>query len=431
MFKKGILTLFVVLVGLFAVGAVHAAQIDSLASSAETALPPTQVYVNPGGLGDVLIYGYYNVRDNHATYFTVTNTSTEYGARVRIRFREAANVDDCNGSVEVLDFDICLSPGDMWGGVIYTDSEGYARLESWDTDTYVITSDSSTGVIFPTAYPNGVQFKTVLGNTIDQTREGYFEIIAERQLTEVSADGTCGPTLLDVSGSDVDNVLMGHAYIINEGTGASYPYVATALADFAWGDITSGIGTVRPNLRDDSEDGTIRPVNYALTKAAVGTVYVNEPGQKTSLIITFPTKWATHTCTSTTDDIFDDPRVLVTVWDDAEHSPETVCEFSPCPSGTDNELPYEVNVIDIDNKGIFTSDVETVIDSPYDFGWIMIDFTQAATSAPSPAHATSYGSFTSSGLPAIGYVVHDIDSGVTTGMLPLQYGSNVVLTGGG
>jgi len=428
MFKKGILGLFAVLLCIAVAGVAQAYQIDSLASGTEPFAPPTQVFVNPGGLGDVLLYGYYNVRDNRVNYFTVTNTDATMGARVRIRFREAGNISgDCNGSYEVLDFDICLSPGDMWGGWVYKDSSGTARLESWDTDTYVITSDGSAGVIFPTQYPDGVQFKTVLGNTADQTLEGYFEIIAEEQLAEVAdGSGNCGPDLLD-NNTDVDNVLMGHNYMIDDDNSATYAYAATALGDFAFADISGLIGSDRPNLKDDSEDGTIVPVNYALTKNRVATIYDVEPGAKTAGIVTFPTKWATHTCSTADDDIFDDMRVLITVWDDAENSPASVCEFSPCPGGTDNELPYEVNVINLNGGNLFTTDVEVSLSSPYDFGWINIDFTQTATTPASPTHQTSYGSYISNGLPAIGYVVHDFDDGASTGMLPLQYSTDVIM----
>jgi hypothetical protein len=44
MLKKGILTLFVVALGIFAFGLANADQIDSLASGTETLLPSTDVY---------------------------------------------------------------------------------------------------------------------------------------------------------------------------------------------------------------------------------------------------------------------------------------------------------------------------------------------------------------------------------------------------
>jgi hypothetical protein len=90
MLKKGILTLFVVALGVFAFGLANADQIDALGSGESGQFqPPTDVYVNPGGLGDALIYGYYNVRDNRDNYFNVVNTDVSNGVRARIRFIEA------------------------------------------------------------------------------------------------------------------------------------------------------------------------------------------------------------------------------------------------------------------------------------------------------------------------------------------------------
>jgi hypothetical protein len=423
--KVVLLTVLLVALGL---GTAFADQIDSLASSSGPAAP-TQVYVNPGGLGDVLIYGYYNVRGNDSI-FAVTNTDTQNGARVRIRFREAATLGApiCNGSVEVLDFDICLSPGDVWSGVITSTANG-ALLISDDNDTYIQSSPPpAPAVIFPTAYPNGVPAA--------QTLEGYFEIIAERQLEEVLDDGTCGPNLDDMVGTDVGNVLMGHHYIVNLPSSRTFGYAATALGDFAIGDITSDITTNRPNLRDDSETGTITPVNYALTKNAVFSVYDLESNIQgdTELIVTFPTKALTHdeavvadVCVRDDDDIFDDPRVKVVIFDDAENSPQTVCEFSPCEPGVDVELPHEVNVVNISGSNIFTSDVETAVATNFDFGWISVNMVDTNTDAPDVAHQTTFGGLTSLGLPAIGYAVHSFGAGDFSGLVPFQYTTNIVV----
>ncbi|HXX58354.1 MAG TPA: hypothetical protein VEI96_10175 [Thermodesulfovibrionales bacterium] len=104
MIKKSVFIAMLLVVTGF--GSAFALQIDSLASGSESVLPPTKVFVNPSGLGDALIYGYYNVRDaNRENIFTVINTSTRYGVRARIRFREAADINTeeglCNGGWEI------------------------------------------------------------------------------------------------------------------------------------------------------------------------------------------------------------------------------------------------------------------------------------------------------------------------------------------
>lgn len=496
MIKKAVLIAVLLVVMCF--GTAMAAQIDSLASNGESGPAPTTVFVNPGGLGDALIYGYYNVRNNNETIFTVTNTDQSNGARVRIRFREAATltqvdtttlIPGCdNGSQEILDFDICLSPGDVWTGQITSDAAGAGLLKSTDTDTFVQTknADCNVGgilnpaVIFPTQFPNGVEFKfpADLNITADQTREGYFEVIAERIL---SGPGTCsnvtGSTLpkctcgdmLDVEsdgdpltcdvlaspsvGQSVDNVLMGHAYIVNLASSATFSYAATALANFALGDITHDLTVNAPNLCADSETApSCGAVNYALTKSNVMSIYDVEAGVngKTQLIVNFPTKWATHQdtfnstsakCDKSPNDIFDTPDVKVTLFDDAENTQKSACEFSPCPKGSIVTLPNEVNVVDINNSGIFTTDVKTSISTgTFDFGWITIDLVDAADVGTGVLHRTScdgvtcttdgtvlatLGAQTANGLPAIGYAVMDFAGSDFSGLIPLQYTSSV------
>ena len=433
MFKKAVL-IAVLMVALSA-GYGFAAQVDSLASSVGPAAP-TQVFVNPGGLGDALIYGYYNVRGRD-TFFTVTNTDTVNGARVRIRFREADTISSiCNGSQELLDFDICLTPGDMWSGMITTDSAGAGRLFSNDKDTYVVVSPApAPAVIFPTAYPNGAQFKfgslnPQAGITADMTREGYFEIIAERGLTEVTSGGNCGPNLTDNPLTDVGNVLMGHLYMVDTASSETFGYAATALGDFSIVPLSGAgvdIGSPQPNFRDNSEDATIVPVNYALTKSELTSVYdlQADVAGATQLVVTFPTKLYTHSCASA-DDIFDDPRVKIIVYDDAENSPTSTCEFSPCPTGTDVSLPDEVNVIDINSSAVFSSTVTTEISTPFSFGWIDVNLVDTNTTAPSPLHQTQFnGGLTSLGLPALGYAAHSFVGGNVSGMIPMQYKSNI------
>lgn len=430
---------------------------------------PTYMFVNPGGLGDALLYGYYNVRDQKISVFGVVNTDETFGARVRIRFREAADIpasanrncdgvtgEDPQGSHEVLDFDICLSPGDMWVGRVITDASGAATLKSDDQDTYIQFSDAASvadnSAIFPVRYPDGVQFKfgsanSVAGITAEDTREGYFEIIAEDQLTDAVicdrilgnavTDCTCGD-MLDTAG-DVLNVLMGANYIVDLGDASTFGYNATAIAEFTDLNITSPIASERPNLRDSHHETVlgITPVNYILTKSNLYSVHDTEDskGGDTEIIVTFPTKKLTQDensilCT----DIFMDPSVGIAIWDDAENKQTQVCEFSPCPT-SENSLPFEINVIDLNASNIFTTDVETEISVPtFRIGWLNINLVQGAT-LPSPLHRTSISfggyAFSANGLPAIGYNALGFGVGAPMGathMAPLQYDSNVTIT---
>ena len=74
------------------------------------------VNISADGLGQVLIYPYYTVRNNaagqpvqHAVLGRQHDSSVK---AVKVRFREGRN------SVEVLDFNVFLSPFDVWTATI-------------------------------------------------------------------------------------------------------------------------------------------------------------------------------------------------------------------------------------------------------------------------------------------------------------------------
>ena len=79
------------------------------------------VMVNPNGLGQVLIYPYYTVRNGYNlggvsaapfnTLLSIVNTTNSTKA-VKVRFREG------KASAEVLDFNVFLSPYDMWTAAV-------------------------------------------------------------------------------------------------------------------------------------------------------------------------------------------------------------------------------------------------------------------------------------------------------------------------
>ena len=98
-------SLHAALAGLGALGATGAAQ---------------AVNVNPDGLGQVLIYPYYTTQGTNAPYNSLLSVvnSTNSGKVVKVRFLEGKN------SVEVLDFNLWLSPKDVWTAAIIPSGAG-------------------------------------------------------------------------------------------------------------------------------------------------------------------------------------------------------------------------------------------------------------------------------------------------------------------
>jgi len=434
---------FAVLIALFVLagfGIASAASIGGLRDN--TGILPLSLdnYVNPGGVGDTLIYNYYNARQGNTTFFTVTNTDSANGIRARVRLREAADVAEngvCNpeeprGSFEVLDFDICLSKNDMWTGFVAinpSDPNGGAMLCSMDTDTLIW--DGASSGIFPS---NCVPLKygaanIVTGITAENTQEGYIEIIGERTMEadggkSISDDNGCNP-VNDTNIGAPTNSLFGNAAILGVGPFAtSFTYDATAIANFAGGDIADSPTTSLPTLASGQD--LLAGVNFILTKRMLFSVY-DLVGSQTEFIVTFPTKALTQAC-GADNDIFDDDRATIQMWNDQEKpTTGTGCAFSPCPGATEDSLPFEVvAILPKSGNSIMDSEVEVLplVPTPYDFGWFSVDLDKALT-ALVPDHVTIVDNVSTFGWPSLGLTLLDVDNGASSGTFSMQFTTDV------
>ena len=143
-------------------------------------LPEAQaVSVSSDNLGQALIFPYYTVRGGWNTLFGVTNTSNQVVA-VKVRFREAYN------SRDVFDFNIILSPYDVWTGWVSDSTNGpVIRTEDNSCTVGDIKGTGTTGVTFPSyggkppAFTDSSGFDATDGGpeTIDRMREGHIEMI--------------------------------------------------------------------------------------------------------------------------------------------------------------------------------------------------------------------------------------------------------------
>lgn len=124
------------------------------------------VYLSETGAGQVLIYPYYTVQNGYDTYVSVVNTTSSAKA-VKVRFLEG------KASIEVLDFNLYLSPYDVWAAAVTSTTDGTgALLRTSDTSC---TAPQITGdVQFRNlAYSGADSFE----NALTRTREGYLEMI--------------------------------------------------------------------------------------------------------------------------------------------------------------------------------------------------------------------------------------------------------------
>jgi len=124
--------------------------------------------IKEAGIGHALIVPYFTTQNGNATLLNIVNTDTVYGKAVKVRFRSAVDSDD------IFDFQVFLSPADVWTANVSKGSDGRSVLTTTDKSC---TLPSNVNQSFVTsrlaAYTDG---SGVVHDVNEQTREGYVEI---------------------------------------------------------------------------------------------------------------------------------------------------------------------------------------------------------------------------------------------------------------
>ncbi len=288
------------------------------------------VNLSTDGTGSVLIYPYYTVNANNVTLLSVVNTTSE-GKAVKVR-----------NSREVLDFNLYMSPYDVWTAEVDPLGAG-AGVTTADNSCTVPKIVGSTIPFVNYAY-SGAN-KDTGPSSLSRTLEGYVEMIEMGTVTNATkgsltaithvngVPASCGqvqkawaygasgaaaywnadPTI-DIG--PADGGLFGSGTIVNVAQGTIEGYNADALEGF----YVSGTfdhqapGSVLPNLNDSSASITaftfntsgmggvsLATTSFSSAIDAVSAVfmtnnvyneYVVDPayGESTEWVVTFPTK---------------------------------------------------------------------------------------------------------------------------------------------
>ena len=144
--------------------------------------------VAESGAGHILLVPYYSAQEGNLSVFHLTNTDTINGKAVKVRFRGASNSDD------VLDFQVFLSPGDVWTGIVSKNPQtGLANLVTADTTCTVpaIPSIADGGQDFITNRLSRSVWTDA--DKAKQTLEGYVEILAMADIPSNDGKGLKGP----------------------------------------------------------------------------------------------------------------------------------------------------------------------------------------------------------------------------------------------
>ena len=227
--------------------------------------------LSPNGIGHSLLVPYYTAQGANATLLNLVNTDTVNGKAVKIRFRSASNSDD------VFDFQLFLSPGDVWAASVSQGADGRANLATNDNScTKPAKSNLGSGFVTTRLDPSFTPAQKA-----NATREGYVEIFnmadvapgtplftAIKHVNSVAPCTGTAWTALDVDAANWPGLvqpttgLMGNYTVLNVSTAAAYGGNATAIRA-----VNSAIDT---NVADNSAMGNV--VYWPQTAALVAGV---------------------------------------------------------------------------------------------------------------------------------------------------------------
>jgi hypothetical protein len=307
---------------------------SALSGGAMMATPAHALSVSKEHLGQVLIFPYYTVKNGYDTLFSVTNTSDQT-AIIKVRWREALN------SREVRDFNVILSPFDVWTGVVTATANG-AAIRTFDkscTSPILPTSPTVPGsreIAFTNLLFSG-NFDDGATDSMERVREGYFEVFlmglssrstsASSNTIEYNAKHVSGTPrdcskvdtafldvnkinndLINASTGYPENVLKGHSSFINVTTGKAMDAEPTTLENFhSSGPYVYAPGDVDPSLNSGDGFGTawrlvdgnpdpvpfiqsIDGVSDLLRATSIINEYATGSTVDASWVMTFPTK---------------------------------------------------------------------------------------------------------------------------------------------
>lgn len=117
------------------------------------------------GIGHILLVPYFTTQNGNATLLNIVNTDTVNGKAVKVRFRGGRDSDD------TFDFQVFLSPGDVWTATIAQNSSGFSTLNTSDSSCTLPAASVLNATPFVTSRMSATDAAGGVG-----TREGYVEI---------------------------------------------------------------------------------------------------------------------------------------------------------------------------------------------------------------------------------------------------------------
>ena len=153
----------------------------ALAGGAVAAIPGIAAAQSEGSVGNALVFPYYTANGGWATLFNITNVTDEFLA-LKVRFREQEN------SRDVLDFNVVMSPQDVWTGWV-ADGPNGPRFYTKDAScTSPILPDAGNGARYADFQDVAYTGSSSDGGSdvIERAAEGHLEVFVMGQRSDSS-----------------------------------------------------------------------------------------------------------------------------------------------------------------------------------------------------------------------------------------------------
>lgn len=170
--KKNVLALSVAALAAGFAGGAHAV------TGTPTGADATALQFGNTGTGHMLVVPYFSTQNGNSTLLSIINTDEVNGKAVKVRFRGAANSDD------IYDFQVFLSPGDVWTANISAGADGKSFLTTADASCTKPAKATLNSTPFVTTRLNPAASAEEKANN---TREGYIEIFNMADIVKPTA----------------------------------------------------------------------------------------------------------------------------------------------------------------------------------------------------------------------------------------------------
>jgi hypothetical protein len=213
------------------------------------------VSVNPGGLGQVLLFPYFSARtvggSPNNTVFSLTNTDGTKAKALRVSIREG------KAGAVVLDFNLFLAPSQTWAAAVSPSGSGGGQIA---TNSLACTTPHFP--VAPVSFRNFIYVGDGMGDGLDRTLEGHIEVIEMATyasgsqtfaaVTPVNGVATCATTdaAAAADAQAPTGKVMGYAEVVNVLAGTTHAAVPTALDAFSATPLYFSTASFQPNLGD-------------------------------------------------------------------------------------------------------------------------------------------------------------------------------------